>query len=168
MQIELFHLKTPIGRLQIACTGNKVCGVNLGIDRKIPPCWPKQNQQQDDSDFAMRVRSQFEHYFEGALQPFSVELMVTGTDYQRAVWNIIRLIKRGETRTYGDIAAQIGSSARAVGNACRANPIPIIVPCHRVVSKSGLGGFAGQREGQNMKVKTWLLEHERASYYFIK
>ncbi len=85
-----------------------------------------------------------------------------GTDYQKSVWQCISEIKWGETLTYGDIAEQLDSSARAVGNACRANPVPIIVPCHRVVSKSGLGGFAGQREGNNINVKTWLLEHERS------
>jgi methylated-DNA-[protein]-cysteine S-methyltransferase len=65
--------------------------------------------------------------------------------------------------TYGELARQLNTSARAVGNACRANPIPLVIPCHRVVSKSDIGGFSGSRNGAPVKSKTWLLGHEGIS-----
>ncbi len=160
MPIESFCIQTPIGRLQISCMDNKVTDVNLGMDNK------KSVQQHVNvtngliSRFGSNIKNQMDRYFEGSLVSFTVDLAVQGTDYQKSVWRIISTIKQGETLTYSDVAEQLGSSARAVGNACRANPTPIIVPCHRVVSKSGLGGFAGQREGSNINAKTWLLEHE--------
>jgi len=80
------------------------------------------------------------------------------------VWEAMQAIPAGETRTYGEIAAAIGSSARAVGGACGANPIPLVVPCHRVVASGGrLGGFMGAREeGFELAIKRWLLAHEGA------
>ena len=72
----------------------------------------------------------------------------------------MRDIPRGEVRTYGELAKQLNSSARAVGNACRRNPIPIIIPCHRVVAKKGIGGFAGHTEGATIELKQWLLAFE--------
>lgn len=161
MQIESFYLQTPIGRLLISCEGTKVIEVNLGMDKK------KHRQAQVSgtsglkSHFAQKVKNQINDYFGGSSTHFDLDLSVQGTDYQKLVWQRISAIKWGETLTYSDIAEQLDSSARAVGNACRANPVPIIVPCHRVVSKSGLGGFAGQREGNNINVKTWLIDHER-------
>jgi methylated-DNA-[protein]-cysteine S-methyltransferase len=85
-----------------------------------------------------------------------------GTPYQQRVWQAISAIPRGQVLTYGDIAAQIGSGPRAVANACGANNIPLIVPCHRVVAKGGIGGFMqGNKDG--LKIKKWLLKHEGVS-----
>ena len=77
------------------------------------------------------------------------------------VWQALKQIPAGESICYGELAKQLGTSARAVGNACRANPLPIVVPCHRVVSASGLGGFMGQTQGAELTVKQWLLKHEQ-------
>jgi methylated-DNA-[protein]-cysteine S-methyltransferase len=83
------------------------------------------------------------------------------TDFQRKVWKGIAAIRPGKTRTYGELAERIKSSPRAVGNACGANPYPLVVPCHRVVATNhGLGGFARQRGGFLLDVKRWLLAHE--------
>jgi methylated-DNA-[protein]-cysteine S-methyltransferase len=91
-------------------------------------------------------------------------LAPAGTEFQRRVWKAMTRIPIGRTRTYGEIAAELASAAQAVGQACGANPLPIIVPCHRIVSASGLGGFAGATEGTMIDVKRWLLDHEaRAS-----
>lgn len=81
-----------------------------------------------------------------------------GTNFQKAVWNEIRKIPRGQTRTYGEIAAAIGrpKAVRAVGSACGANPLPLFIPCHRVVAKNGLGGF-----GSGLPWKKLLLEMEK-------
>ena len=92
---------------------------------------------------------------------FSLPLQPQGTHFQRRVWAGIAAIPAGATRTYGEVAAAIGSGPRAVGNACGANPYPLVVPCHRVVAAhQGLGGFARQRGGFLLDVKRWLLAHE--------
>ncbi|MDH5259570.1 MAG: MGMT family protein, partial [Gammaproteobacteria bacterium] len=77
-----------------------------------------------------------------------------------SVWKIMRAIEAGKTLTYGDVAKLLDSSPRAVGNACRRNPIPLLIPCHRIVAKNGTGGFAGQKSGPVFDIKCWLLDHE--------
>ncbi|TDN53877.1 methylated-DNA--[protein]-cysteine S-methyltransferase [Azoarcus indigens] len=85
-----------------------------------------------------------------------------GTPFQRAVWKAIRAIPCGQTRTYGELARLVGGSPRAVGQACGANPFPLLTPCHRVVSRQGLGGFANATDGYLLAAKRWLLQNEGA------
>jgi methylated-DNA-[protein]-cysteine S-methyltransferase len=99
-------------------------------------------------------------YFVDPGHRFKLPLQFTGTPFQRRVWEALRAIPPGRTRTYGDLAAELGTSPRAIGGACRANPCPIVVPCHRVVGATGLGGFAGDTSGHKVEVKRWLLRHE--------
>ena len=100
-------------------------------------------------------------YLKNPAFEFSLPLAPTGTPFQRRVWAGISAIGPGQTRTYGELAQSIGSGPRAVGNACGANPYPIVIPCHRVVAVNhGLGGFARQRGGFLLDVKRWLLRHE--------
>ncbi|MDB5888682.1 MAG: cysteine methyltransferase [Rhodocyclales bacterium] len=91
---------------------------------------------------------------------FELPLARSGTPFQQRTWQAISRIPTGEIRTYGELSADIGGTPRAVGQACGANPFPIIVPCHRVVAKSGLGGFANARDGWLLETKRWLLKHE--------
>jgi len=94
---------------------------------------------------------------------FGLPLAPAGTHFQRRVWEQICAIPAGQTKSYGEVAAAIHSGPRAVGNACGANPYPIVVPCHRVVgANQGLGGFARQRGGFLLDIKKWLLQHEHA------
>lgn len=159
--VESFKVLTPIGQLWVFCCENKVLEINLGMDaKKRRHC--AERSRRHPGRFAMTVKKQLEAYFVDANTIFNIDTHVTGTDFQKSVWREISGINRGDTMTYSAIAKRLGSSARAVGNACRANPVPVIVPCHRVVAKSGLGGFAGQRTGVNIDVKTWLLNHENA------
>ena len=88
------------------------------------------------------------------------DMVISGTEFQKKVWKVMSLIAPGETRTYGDIAKELNTSPRAVGNACRSNPVPIFIPCHRVISSSGNGGFMGQTKGEAIAIKEWLLAHE--------
>ncbi len=85
-----------------------------------------------------------------------------GTPFQHRVWAAIGRIQCGHALTYGEIASQLASGPRAVGGACRVNPLPLIVPCHRVVAQNSLGGFSGQMGGQGFyhEIKVWLLRHE--------
>ena len=101
---------------------------------------------------------QLNAYFDGRLQDFDLPLAPAGTAFQRDVWDQLCQIPYAETRSYGDIATALGSAARAVGGACGRNPIPIIVPCHRIVSSDGgLGGYSG---GNGLKTKAALLRLE--------
>ena len=105
-----------------------------------------------------KLYTQIMSYF--ALPSFKCDFpQLTGTQFQLRVWQAIYAIPVGETRTYGQLAALLASGPRAVANACGANPFPIIIPCHRVVAKSGIGGFLqGKKNG--VLVKRWLLQHE--------
>jgi methylated-DNA-[protein]-cysteine S-methyltransferase len=76
------------------------------------------------------------------------------------VWQLLQQIPTGQTRRYGELATQLGSSAQAVAGACRANPLSILIPCHRVVAAGGLGGYMGQTEGEALEIKRWLLHYE--------
>lgn len=107
------------------------------------------------------VVTQLLSYFEVAHSQWRFDITRQGTAFQQRVWHCLQSIPMGETRTYGQLAKQLNSSARAVGNACRANPFLLVVPCHRVVKQSGLGGFAGMVDGKAVEIKQWLLDHEK-------
>lgn len=83
--------------------------------------------------------------------------------FRRSVWAKIAAIGPGRTRSYGEIARELGSAPRAVGQACGANPLPLVIPCHRVVASGGIGGFAHHEAGFYLSVKRWLLSHEGAA-----
>ncbi len=91
-----------------------------------------------------------------------VPRVLYGTDHQLRVWQALDEIACGHSRTYSELAAELGSCARAVGQACGANPLPLLIPCHRVVARSGIGGFMHHRQGQAIGIKMWLLAHETA------
>lgn len=116
--------------------------------------------KQPKTAVAKSVVEQLEAYFSDSDFKFTLPLEPEGTLYQKRVWNKLRKCPTGKVWTYGDLARKIHSAPRAVGNACRRNPIPIIVPCHRVVSASGMGGYAGHTSGTFLSIKQWLLQHE--------
>ncbi|MBK1730532.1 methylated-DNA--[protein]-cysteine S-methyltransferase [Thiococcus pfennigii] len=109
-----------------------------------------------------RVQRAFATYFADPRVPLALPLRLAGSDFQRRVWAALREIPAGQTRTYGELARALGTGARAIGLACRANPCPIAIPCHRVVAVRGLGGFAGAMGGRKLAIKRWLLAHEGA------
>uniref|UniRef100_A0A450XTL6 methylated-DNA--[protein]-cysteine S-methyltransferase n=1 Tax=Candidatus Kentrum sp. MB TaxID=2138164 RepID=A0A450XTL6_9GAMM len=106
------------------------------------------------------VIDQLKHYFDDPCWRFRLPLASGGTPFQKRVWQSLLSIPPGETRSYGRVATELHTSARAVGNACRVNPIPIVIPCHRVVGAYGSGGYMGSREGRPLATKQWLLSHE--------
>jgi len=100
---------------------------------------------------------------------FDLPLRLDGTAHQQKVWRMIGDIPRGRTRSYAEIAAALDSAPRAVGQACGANPVPLIVPCHRVIAKNGgLGGFMGGRKALPLAIKKWLLGYEANANLFSK
>ncbi|MGN5478904.1 methylated-DNA--[protein]-cysteine S-methyltransferase [Cupriavidus basilensis] len=115
------------------------------------------------SEVIVRLAAQLDAYYANADAPFDVPLAIAGTPFQQQVWQAICAVPRGGLTTYGDIARKLGGVARAVGQACGQNPLPIVIPCHRVVSASGIGGFSHHAEdGFHLEVKRWLLRHEGA------
>lgn len=112
------------------------------------------------SPLAREAQRQLRDYFRDPRHVFTLPLAPAGTAFQRRVWNAMRRIPAGTPACYGDLADRLGSSPRAVGGACRANPIPVIIPCHRVVGRNGLGGFMGTTAGRGLEIKQWLLVHE--------
>lgn len=111
-------------------------------------------------ELARKICDELQAYLSDPAHRFALPTMQTGTVFQRKVWQAIKRIPAGTTLHYGDLAREIGSSARAVGQACGANLVPIVVPCHRVLAKNSPGGFMHSRDGEPLRIKHWLLDHE--------
>ncbi|KDP88709.1 cysteine methyltransferase [Cupriavidus sp. SK-3] len=110
---------------------------------------------------ARQLARQLEAYYADPDAPFDIPLAPVGSAFQRRVWQAIASVPRGKVTTYGAVARQIASAPRAVGQACGANYFPVVIPCHRVVGASGIGGFANhQGDGFFLDIKRWLLIHE--------
>ncbi len=109
------------------------------------------------------VSKQLKAFVKDARFRFDLPHEIHGTDFQRAVWEQIGMIPGGQTKSYGELAKSIRTSARAVGTCCGANRLPLIIPCHRVIAANGIGGFMHTRsEGAALSIKRWLLRHEGA------
>ena len=106
------------------------------------------------------IQRQFQHYWSNPDNPIHLKLLRQGSVFRQRVWAELCKIPIGSTLTYSALAKKIDSSARAVGNACRDNPYPMIIPCHRVVSISGMGGYCGHTTGDFMTIKAQLLDYE--------
>lgn len=119
--------------------------------------------EQCDGDSALldTALAQLRSYFDDGSRGFDLPLSVRGTEHQWRVWEALTRIPAGGTQTYGELAAALGTGARAVASACRQNRVPLLIPCHRVVGRDGLGGFVGGSDARWLAVKTWLLRHER-------
>ena len=146
-------IQTPWGSWQLEDDGEQVIGFEY---------WPQKQSQTARSDLAREVQSQVNAYFSDGQFKFDLPLAPKGTDFQQRVWQLMIDIPAGEVISYGVAASQLQSAARAVGGACRANPIPLIIPCHRIVAKRGIGGFSGDTDGPSIDLKRRLLIHEGA------
>ncbi len=107
-----------------------------------------------------RLEAELQAYLRDPRHPFGLPLQAAGTPFRRRVWAAACAIPAGETRTYGALARQLHTGARAVGQALGDNPLPILIPCHRVVAAGGLGGFDHRGAGFSLEIKRWLLRHE--------
>ena len=113
---------------------------------------------------AATAARQLERYREDADTTFDLPLLIEGSELQRGVWDAMCAIPRGKTRTYGDLARELGADARAIGQACGDNRLPIVIPCHRVVAADGIGGFGHSSGGYLLEAKRWLLMHEAPAF----
>jgi len=139
-------ISTPIGHLTVEERESAIVGVR----------WADEPQGKKTPLLSEAAR-QLEAYFAGGRTDFDLPLAAAGTVFDRRVWAAMRAIPYGETRTYGDLAHLTDSGPRAVGRACGRNPIPVIVPCHRILARGGLGGYSG---GAGLPTKQWLLTLE--------
>jgi methylated-DNA-[protein]-cysteine S-methyltransferase len=157
--VEAFQacLRAPFATLGITTTDTHVTGIRF-LAPTVAAFAPRRNT------IAFLACVQIQAYLEDPAYRFDLPLKFAGTRHRLAVWEAMQRIPAGKTRTYGDLAKDVGSSARSVGGACGANPIPVVIPCHRVIAAGGdIGGFMGARaEGFERTIKRWLLEHEGA------
>lgn len=144
-------IEAPFGAVGVRAQGELVTEIAL-----LPPSLASSAESLNQHH---AITPQIQAYLSNPRAQFKIKHKVVGTRYQRLVWQAISEIPCGETRTYAELAQQIGSGPRAVANACGANPLPLLVPCHRVVAKNGLGGFMQGFEG-GLEIKKWLLAHE--------
>ncbi|HEV7476106.1 MAG TPA: methylated-DNA--[protein]-cysteine S-methyltransferase [Burkholderiales bacterium] len=136
----------------MATRGGKVIGIRyLPLSTENIP---------SKNPLAERAARQLERYRDDPDTVFDLPLLIEGSPLQRGVWQAMCAIPRGRTRTYGDLARELGADARAIGQACGDNRLPIVIPCHRVVAADGIGGFSHTTEGYLIEVKRWLLAHE--------
>lgn len=158
MSEHVARIPSPVGELTLTATASALTGVWFDMSRD------KGRRQREGvggvNAVLERTRRQLEEYFAGSRTEFDLPLDPVGTPFQRRVWDLLRTIPYGATTSYGELARRLGDprATRAVGAANGRNPIPIIVPCHRVVGSHGeLTGFGG-----GIDRKRWLLEHEGA------
>lgn len=142
--------------LGVQCTDDEITGIEF-----LQP----QAEQAPNTPLAAEAVRQLRAYLADARCEFGLPLRPAGTSFQRRVWAQIAAIPNGETWTYGQLAKNIKNAPRAVGQACGANPFPLVVPCHRVIATGGgLGGFARAGGGFLLDVKRWLLHHENRDF----
>ncbi|MDQ7988166.1 MAG: methylated-DNA--[protein]-cysteine S-methyltransferase [Candidatus Dactylopiibacterium sp.] len=123
----------------------------------LPPGTPTKSEL---SPAGKILRDWLDAWLEAPATPLALALQSRGTQFQQRVWAAIRAIPPGQTRSYGELAALLGSAPRAVGQACGNNPFPLLTPCHRVRARTGTGGFAHAESGWLISTKLWLLAHE--------
>ena len=153
-------LDSPLGRVGVLLDGDTVTRLDY-LTRRTP-------LKPARSSTTQRVARELADFFRDGASRFSVDVELAGTPFQQRVWAALRAIPAGETRTYGELAGQLDSGPRAVGNACRRNPVSIIVPCHRVVAATGMGGYSGKTADRAIWRKHWLLAHEGAACAGLK
>lgn len=144
----------PFGALGVRVSSGVLTGIDFVQDV---------SELRASNDVATQtICAQLTDYLKNPHHPLDIPMHLTGTPFQQRVWRALQAIPVGETLTYAELAQRVSSGPRAVANACGANPIPVVIPCHRVVAKSGLGGFMGGREAASLSIKQWLLAHERS------
>ena len=147
-----FVMTSPLGNLKIAMFNGVLSGICYSRARQKPGCL--------SGRAARGIERQLRRYFDDPRRPFDLKLALCGTPYQHRVWKFLTRIPTGSVLTYGEVAQHLDSGARAVGGACRNNPVPIVIPCHRVVAAGAIGGYCGNMKGRMLRTKCWLLRHE--------
>ncbi|GLI25974.1 methylated-DNA--protein-cysteine methyltransferase [Agromyces rhizosphaerae] len=157
---HVIRVDSPIGRIEVVGTADAVTGLAIERDGALP----HDGLPESDLPLLIEASRQLEEYFAGERTGFYLPLELHGTPFQRAVWSELRRLDWGQAVSYGALAEAVGrpGSARAIGGAVGANPVPIIVGCHRVLASDGrITGYSG---GEGVPTKVWLLGHERIGF----
>lgn len=145
-------IESPVGHLGLIFEENQLVGIEfLPTDFSLFV---------SDNAFIKEAASQLICYFNNPHIVFTFPWRLKGTLFQQQVWSRLQQIPVGKKETYGSLAKELNTAPRAIGQACRKNPLPIIIPCHRVTAQKSLGGFFGQTQGAPLLRKEWLLRHE--------
>ena len=153
-RMSVCYVESPVGRLALEAEGDALVGVRWASSGERA----SKSRQDRPQPVLREAARQLERYFAGKLKRFDVPLDIRGTAHQKRVWSMMQDIPYGGTATYGGLAMALGSGPRAVGMACGRNPLPIIVPCHRVLGSGGTeGGYSG---GRGLPTKHQLLALE--------
>jgi methylated-DNA-[protein]-cysteine S-methyltransferase len=158
--VFIIRLDSPIGRLELRGDESAVTGLSIARDGVLP----HDDLPERSNEVLELARRQLDEYFAGDRTTFDVPVRLTGTPFQRAVWGELERLGWGEAISYGALAAAVGKpgSARAIGGAVGANPVPILVGCHRVLASDGrITGYSG---GNGIPTKLWLLGHEQIGF----
>ncbi|GAB3617844.1 methylated-DNA--[protein]-cysteine S-methyltransferase [Okibacterium endophyticum] len=153
-------MTSPLGRIQIESDGDGITRLSVECDGELPHAdIPERPSPLLDSAMA-----QLAEYFAGRRRSFALNLVLEGTPFQHAVWKALMAVPYGQATTYGRLGhtAGAGTAGRAVGGAIAANPLPILVPCHRVLAAHG--HITGYSVGDGVRVKEWLLDHEHIEF----
>lgn len=154
-----YYYETPAGRLGIIVAEEGICRISFGA-------YDEEGVEEKETELHREAKRQLDEYFSGTRREFDLPLQIRkGTEFQRKVWSALQTIPYGETRTYKEIAEQVGSpkGCRAVGMANRKNPLPIVIPCHRVIGANGsMVGFMGGEK--RIELKEQLLSVEKGQF----
>ncbi len=171
MKLDWMAVETRLGRFLVVAHDGTIVHVGLPahdettILARVHKAFPVAELASGTQPVLLEAATQFQEYAEGLRTEFRLPLAPEGTEFQKAVWDVLAAIPYGETCSYGDVAATLGKpgAARAVGQANHANPIPVIIPCHRVLTSTGsVGGYMGEwGEGGGILFKQRLLELEK-------
>lgn len=153
-------VRLPFGAVGVRTAGDAIVEITFLPDRV--------HERPARNPLAQRAVEQLLAYSTDPEASFDLPLAINGTEFQRQVWREIASIPPGATRSYGELAQRLGSTARAVGQACGDNRLPLAIPCHRVIGATGIGGFAHHTGGVHERIKRWLLAHEAQGEFQLR
>jgi methylated-DNA-[protein]-cysteine S-methyltransferase len=153
---SIIRMDSPLGRLELLSLDGKVVGIEIERRGRLT----HDGEPASSSPVLDKARKQIDEYFAGKRKSFQIPVSLSGTEFQRSVWSAVTDIPFGKVLSYGEVGHETGrpTAGRAVGGAVGANPVPIIIPCHRVLASDGrITGYSG---GNGIETKAWLLDHE--------
>jgi methylated-DNA-[protein]-cysteine S-methyltransferase len=155
MEVIKYTIDSPIGLLKLIISNSELIGIEFADDYE--------NTVSATHPDVKKITKELRAYFKDPEHTFNVQTKLNGTQFQLSVWKAVQSIPSGKTITYGQLAKKLKTGPRAIGQACRTNPLPVIYPCHRVVGANNDGGYAGKTNGRLLNVKQYLIAHEKKS-----